>query len=80
VTFLRHILTGTDNRSFELAETLVAALGAILVVFTVWDYWVRGHDFRPEVTIGAGSVLVGMLGAVQRLRGDPDKPPPDKGS
>lgn len=79
-TFLRHLLTGTDNRSYELAETLIGVLGFILILCTVWDYFIRGHDWRPEITIGAGSALVGTLGAVQRLRGDPGKPPPQDGS
>ena len=78
--FLRHILTGTDNHSFELAETLIASLAVILVVFTVWDYWVRGHDWHPEVTIGAGAALVTALGCAQRLRGDNTKPSPPEGS
>ena len=80
MTFFRHILTGTDNRSYELAEALIGALGVMLVVLTVWDYFVRGHDWRPEITIGAGASLVGTLGAVQRLRGDNTKPPPQEGS
>lgn len=63
--FMRHILTGIDGESYDIARVVWAIGSMAYVVLAVADLFVRGNSFNPqEYGVGFGALMAGGGAAV----------------
>jgi hypothetical protein len=73
IHFIRNLLTGTDNQSWELSR-VAWALGVLaMIAYQGVAIWVKGQAFSPvEFGTGFGAILAaGGFGTAQKDRANP---------